>query len=722
MSRSHSGPLVLAALALVVSGANAQQPYPFGDPDLPVERRVDDLLSRMTLEEKVRALGTDPSVPRLGVEGSGHVEGLHGVAQGGPSNWGRRNPAPTTQFPQAVGLGMTWDPELVRAAAEVESYEARYLFQSEYDRAGLVVRAPNADLARDIRWGRTEESFGEDPHLVGALTEAFVRGLQGDHPRYLRTASLMKHFLANSNEDERTYGSSDFDERLLHEYYAVPFRRGIVEADAQAYMTAYNAVNGIPMQVHPMIESLTRDVWGHDGIVCTDGGGLRLLVTDHRWYPDLAWAAAETVKASVNQFLDDHVDATRQALDAGLLTEADIDAALRGVYRVMIRLGQLDPPDRVPYRAIGAANQPEPWTTAEHRELALRVTQQSIALLKNDGILPLDADRLSSIAVIGRFADEVLLDWYSGDTLYAVTPLEGIRERAGPGVEVRHATGEDSATAVTLAGTADVAIVVVGNHPTCGPDEVGWAECPVESWGREAVDRRSIDLEEEWLIRAVRRTNPRTVVVLASSFPYAITWTDQHVPAIVHMAQNSQEMGSALADVLFGDVNPAARLVHTWPRTLEDLPPRLEYDIREGGTYLYFEGDPLYPFGHGLSYTTFAYGDIRAGAETLAAADTLVVRVDVTNTGDRAGDEVVQLYVRHPRSAVERPRKALRAFRRVTLRPGETRTIALPLAARELAYWDPDRDRWVVEEGTVELQVGASSEDIRAERTLRVVR
>ncbi|MDX1674434.1 MAG: glycoside hydrolase family 3 C-terminal domain-containing protein, partial [Longimicrobiales bacterium] len=654
----------LAFALLVAVPAAAQSAYPFQDPDLPIEARVDDLLSRMTLEEKVRALGTDPSVPRLGVEGSGHVEGLHGVAQGGPSNWGRRNPAPTTQFPQAVGLGMTWDPDLVRRAAAVEAVEARYLFQSAYDRAGLVVRAPNADLARDIRWGRTEESYGEDPYLVSALTVAFVEGLQGDDPRYLRTASLMKHFLANSNENERTYGSSNFGERLLHEYYAVPFRRGIVEGGAQAFMTAYNAVNGIPMQVHPMLQSMVREGWGHDGIICTDGGGLRLLITDHAYYPDLAWGAAATVRASVNQFLDDHVDATHRALSDGLLSEADIDAALRGVYRVMIRLGQLDPPDRVPYRAIGAGDGPEPWTTPEHRELARLVTRKSIVLLKNEaGALPLDADRLTSIAVIGPRSDEVLLDWYSGDTLYAVTPLEGIRERAGRGVSVRHASGADSAAAVALARESDVAVVVVGNHPTCG-DDIPWAECPVESWGREAVDRRSLQLEDEGLIKAVHRANPATVVVLASSFPYAITWTDHNVPAIVHMAQNSQEMGTALANVLFGDVNPGGRLVHTWVRSLDELPPKLEYDIREGSTYLYYRGDPLYPFGYGLSYTTFGYSDLRTDAATLSVGDTLAVRVDVTNTGDRAGDEVVQLYVRHPRSAVERPRKALKGFRR----------------------------------------------------------
>jgi beta-glucosidase len=483
-------------------------------------------------------------------------------------------------------------------------------------------------------------------------------------------------------------------------------------------MTAYNAVNGIPMQVHPMLRELAMKRWGHDGIICTDGGGLGLLVSDHAYYPDLAWGAAATIRAGVNQFLDRHVEATHQALSEGLLTEADIDDVLRGVYRVMIRLGQLDPPSMVPYRQIGSSGEPEPWATQEHRDIARRITRKSIALLKNDGLLPLDPDGLRSIAVIGPRADQVLSDWYSGDTLYAVTPLEGIRERVGPAVTVSHASGADSAAAVALAAESDVAVVVVGNHPTCAGAE--WAACPVPSWGREAVDRRSLELEEEPLIRAVQRANPNTVVVLISSFPYAITWTQHNVPAILHMANSSQELGSALADVLFGDANPAGRLVHTWARSLEDLPPKLDYDIRHGSTYMYFRGDPLYPFGHGLSYTTFAYDDLRTSGGILSPEGGLTVRVDVTNTGDRTGDEVVQLYVRHLRSAVPRPRMELKGFDRVTIPPGESVTVEFPLTAQSLAFWDGGMDRWVVEEGPVRVQVGSSSGDIRLERTIHV--
>ncbi len=503
--------------------------FPFADPDLPVEARVDDILSRMTLDEKVACLGTVPDVPRLGIWGTGHVEGLHGLAMGGPGGWGRPTVVPTTQFPQAIGLGETWDPDLIQRAAAVEGYETRYMAQSRrYRQGGLVVRAPNADLGRDIRWGRNEECYGEDPYLNGTLVAAFVRGLQGDHPRYWQTASLLKHFLANSNEDERVRSSSNFDQRLLREYYAEPFRRGIVEGGARAYMAAYNAVNGIPCTVHPILREITVEEWGQDGIICTDAGALTMLVTEHKYYPDPEMAAAASIKAGINQFLDRYREGTEGALAQGLLTEAEIDAVLRGVFRVMIKLGMLDPPEQVPYSEIGREGEPEPWDSAEHKALARLVTQRSIVLLKNapvsggDRLLPLNADEVTSIAVIGPRADDVALDWYSGTPPYTVSALEGIRARAGAGVEVTYARDNEGGAAAELARAADVAIVVVGNHPTC---DAGWAECPTPSDGKEAIDRRAIVLEQEALVKEIYRANPNTIVVLLASFPFAITWT-----------------------------------------------------------------------------------------------------------------------------------------------------------------------------------------------------
>ncbi len=685
--------------------------HPFADPNLPTEKRIDNLLSLMTCQEKIACLGTEPTVPRLNVWGTGHVEGLHGLALGGPGGWGRPVPVPTTQFPQAIGLGETWDPDLVQQAAAVEGYETRYMAQSKrFRRGGLVVRAPNADLGRDIRWGRTEECYGEDAFLNGTLVTAFVKGLQGDHPRYWQTASLLKHFLANSNEDERASSSSNFDWRLFREYYSVPFRMGIMDGGARAYMAAYNAYNGIPCTVHPMLKEITIKEWGQDGIICTDGGGFSLLVSGHHYYPDLEIAAVTVIKSGINQFLDRYRQEVHGALNKGWLSEADIDAVLRGVFRVMIKLGLFDPPDMVPYSTIGM--EPElPWESPKHKALARLVTQKSIVLLKNsENLLPLNKEALKTVAVIGRRADEVLLDWYSGDPPYTVTALAGIREKFGDAVRVLYARDNENDAAVQAAQKADVAIVCVGNHPT---GDAGWAQCPTPSDGKEAVDRRAIILEQEELIKQVYRANPNTVVVLVSSFPFAITWTQRHVPAIIHLTHNSQELGSALADALFGDVNPGGRLVQTWPHSIEQLPPRLDYDLRNGRTYMYFKGEPLYPFGYGLSYTTFAYGNLRLSADHLAADGEIAVSVDVTNTGPRAGDEVVQMYVKHLRSAVERPRKELKGFKRITLQPGETQTVTLPLKAESLAYWDTDLGGWHVEAGPVRVMVGASSADIK---------
>ncbi|HEX6272744.1 MAG TPA: glycoside hydrolase family 3 N-terminal domain-containing protein, partial [Polyangiaceae bacterium] len=319
---------------------------PFRDPEAPLEARIDDLLSRMTLEEKVRCLDTNPSLPRFGIVASGHVEGLHGLSQGGPGKWGKDDPIPTTTFPQAIGLGETWDPELVRAAAALEGHEARFVYhRSNGERGGIVVRAPNADIGRDPRWGRTEECYGEDAYFNGVMTQAFVRGLQGDHPRYWQAASLMKHFLANSNENERGRSSSSFDERLFREYYSLPFRKGI-EAGSRAFMAAYNKYNGVPCHVHPVLEDIARREWGQDGIICTDGGGFQQLLTLHRWYPTLAEAAQAVLYAGIGQFLDEFEPAVNDALARGLVTEADVERTIRPNFRVMIRLGLLDPPER----------------------------------------------------------------------------------------------------------------------------------------------------------------------------------------------------------------------------------------------------------------------------------------------------------------------------------------------------------------------------------------
>jgi beta-glucosidase len=686
--------------------------YPFQNPKLDVEKRIDNLLSLMTLDEKIQALSTNPSVPRLGVVGTGHVEGLHGLALGGPAGWGGKgkDPIPTTTFPQAYGLGATWDVELLQKVANVEAIETRYAFQ-HYNRGGLVVRAPNADLARDPLWGRTEESYGEDAFFNGTMTAAFVKGLQGNDPNYWQTAALMKHFLANSNEDGRTYTSSDFDERLWREYYSVPFRMGVVEGGSRAYMAAYNKVNGIPAMVHPMLKDITVKEWGQNGIICTDGGAFGLLLSDHKYYPDPYLGAAAAVKAGINQFLDDYIDGVYGAVANGYLKEKEIDEVLRGDYRVMIKLGMLDGPENNPYASIGKnENGTDPWATEAHKKLALEATQKSIVLLKNDvQLLPIDKKKVKRIAVIGPRADEVLLDWYSGTPPYVVTALEGIKAKVGVDVEVTFALNNIDGKAAKLAKEADIAIVIAGNHPWCN---AGWAQCPVPSNGKEAVDRQSLELEYEDLVKVVYNANPNTVLVLMSSFPYTIHWSQEHLPAIVHMTHNSQETGNALADVLFGDYNPAGRLTQTWVKDIADLPYLLDYNIRNGRTYMYFKGKPLYAFGYGLSYSIFEYKSIEVSSNTLSKKGTATIKVTLANTGTRDGEEVVQLYVAHPDSTIERPVKELKAFSRVALKAGETKIVTLTLRAKDLEYWNQKNQRFELEPETLEVQVGGSSDKI----------
>ena len=656
--------VILAGMAQALVAAE-----PFRDPKLPLEQRVDDLVFRLTLDEKIGMLGqVQPAIPRLEIKAfTNWTEGLHGLG------WVRGGSVTATTFPQSAGLGETWDPEILRQAGAVEGYEAR-VYSQKYNgaRVGLAIRAPNVDLARDPRWGRTEEVFGEDPYFVGKMSVGYIKGLQGDHPKYLLSAATMKHFLANSNEDGRTSSSSDFDERNLREYYLVPSQMGIQEGNAQSFMASYNAVNKIPDTVSPFIRDIVEKEWKFDGMVCTDAGSLPNLTRQFHYYPDPTAAVAGCVKAGITVFLDRYAEPLKDALEKKLLTEADIERNIRGNIRVRMRLGEFDPPEMVPYSKISGSE--EPWYGEANKVLARKISQESIVLLKNgDNLLPLDKSKLRSIAVIGPYGDNVMVDWYAGMPPYTVTPFAGIRNKVGAGVRVRYAPDDNNGNAANLAAESDVAIVFVGNHPTCNAP---FGRCALPSEGKEAIDRKAIDLDPAQLnlIRRVKTANAKTIVVLISSFPYAITWVQENVPAILHMAHNSQEEGNALADVLFGDYNPAGRLAATWVKSLNDLPPMMDYDIRKGRTYLYFKGQPLYPFGFGLSYTTFEYANLRTSADSVKGTGEITVSVDIKNTGKRAGDEVVQMYVKHLESAVERPIKELRGFQRITLQPGEKKT------------------------------------------------
>ncbi|MCX6334590.1 MAG: glycoside hydrolase family 3 C-terminal domain-containing protein [Bacteroidia bacterium] len=696
------------------SCVSSAQDYPFSDTLLSEKERIGNLISLMNLDEKLSCLSTRLSVPRLGIKGTRTIEGLHGLAYSGPANWAVRGAkaSPTTTFPQSIGLAESWDADLLKRVATWEAEEARYLAQNQkFGTAGLIVFAPNADMGRDIRWGRTEECYGEDPFLNGSLVAAFVKGLQGDDPVYWKTASLMKHFLANSNENNRSVNSSDFDDRLFREYYSYAFYKGVVDGGSQCFMTAYNKYNGIPCAVHPVLRNVTMKDWGLRGIICTDGGGYRQLLTTHAYYQSLDVAAAECIKAGITVFLDNYLAPLKEALSKGLITEAQINEAIYGNLRVLLKLGLLDNAPANPYTNIGITDTIAPWTKQEAKVLAREATQKSIVLMKNQGsLLPVDRVKIKSIAVIGPSANKVISDWYAGTPPYKVTILNGIKNAAGENVIVKFAESNKADSAVIAAMQCDVAIVCVGNHPLSYG--LGWGQNQVASDGREDVDRQAITLEQEDLAKLVFAANPNTVLVLVSSFPYAINWSKEHIPSILHVSQSSQELGNAVADIVFGKVSPAGRLVQTWITSIDQLPPILDYNIRNGRTYMYNKYPPLFPFGHGLTYTTFKYSGLKLSKKSVGDNETINVTFDIQNTGNYDSDEVAQLYATFIGSQIERPSKALKGFTRVFIKKGETKNVSISLKADDLTYWDTNTGKWTLESGKVRLGIGRSSEDI----------
>ena len=705
--------------------------YRFQDPCAPIEDRIDDLLKQLTPDEKLGLMSEYQfPVDRLGIPGfTTFTEGLHGVgwASDGGSNVLY---LVGTQFPQAFGLAESWDPDALKIVGHTTGYEARVYnalrgVNAQGRGVGVVLRAPLVDLGRDPRWGRTEESSGEDPYLVSKLAEGYIAGLHGDDPKYLLAASTLKHWLANNNETNRNTSSSDFDQRNLREYYGVPFEHAIRVSRAQGIMEAYNKINGDPSSVTPLIKSLLIGEWGFDGVLSTDAWVPDSLVNQQHYYPDLPSAVAGIVKAGTPLILQDATGFRSNITGAytqGLMNIAEMDAALRGNLRVRFRVGDLDPPDRVPGKQILGTE--TPWNETPARQTALHVTRKTVVLLKNENnTLPLGMAGQTTIPVVGPRANNIVRDWYGGNPPYKVTVADGIRTRfAGTSVTITTAQDKDTAAQVAAAAAANLTILVLGNHPYCD-DNAAWNTCDTPNEGREAIDRKLIAVEpaQITLAQQVFAANPNTIVVMVSSYPQALGWIGDNAPAIVHIANSGQEIGTAIGDVIFGDYNPAGRTTMTWYANETDLPADVfQYDIRagQGLTYQYFTGTPLYPFGYGLSFTTFAYSNLQVGAASLALCDETSVSVDVQNVGAFGGDEVVQMYVGYPDSALVRPAKQLRGFKRIHLAVGETQTVTFPLRGEQLTYWDQARQTFALEAGMVDIKVGASSADIRVSGSL----
>jgi len=751
--------LFLAASAVLLAGSlfaqEKEYEYPFQNPNLPEEERIDNLISLMTLDEKIATISAQ-GVPRLGIPAPGSTEAIHGIVRGGSSNLrslpnnaqmqfampaqGQQQRRPqmnaqqqaqmramqqmvrltnSTAFPQGYGLGETWDKGMLELVGEVMSNEARYHSQVT-GRNCLVLWAPNADIARDPRWGRTEESFGEDPFLVGELVAAESRGIQGPDPKYWRGATLMKHFLGNSNEDGRCYTDTRFEEDLFRDYYSYGFWRGVTKGGARSLMCAYNKYNGVPCSANDFIRDVLINDWGMDGQIVNDGGALGQLVTMHHYVENNAQAVKVSLEAGISRFLENYTTFINQALEEGLIDEALIDRNIRFNLRTILRLGLMDDSDANPYKNM-EFGEVAPWETQEYKDAARLVSQKSVVLLKNDGILPLNKKQVKKIAVMGNHAESVLKDWYGALPAYKVTALQGIqKEVEGTDVEVMFQRWDSDGSAQKLAEWADICIVVVGNHPATSPDwgqmsiQSPWAYGTVAGDGREALDRRSIQLETEDLIKSVWQANHNTVVTLISSFPYAINWTAEHVPAIVHLTHCSQELGTALADVLFGKYNPAGRTNQTWVKDILELPNMLDYDIRHGRTYMYYKEKPIFPFGFGLSYTSFKYSHLKVSHE----GDNYVFRFDLENTGAMDGEEVVQLYAKFKNDDAA---MRLRGFDRIALKKGEKKNVEIVVPVDELKLWDMDAHQFNLTGGKTKFMIGASSADIRLKKKVKVI-
>ncbi|WP_410632293.1 glycoside hydrolase family 3 C-terminal domain-containing protein [Amycolatopsis sp. cmx-4-83] len=831
-------PVVTATLLLAPSPALAAPPPPFRDPALPVAARIDDLLSRLTADEKISLLHQyQPAIPRLGIGVfKTGTEALHGVAWSTDyDNNGAVVKADGTVFPQAVGLASTWDPALVKQVGSAVGQEARGFNARNPTLWGLNLWAPVVNLLRDPRWGRNEEGYSEDPHLTGELATAYGRGIQGDDPRYLQAAPTLKHYLAYNNEVSRDTSNSSVPTKILHDYDEQAFKIPLEAGAANAVMPSYNLVNGRPNTVSPDLGGALRKWAPQDIAVVSDAGAPSNLVNSEKYYATKAEADAAAIKAGLDSFTDNDTDgsitaaAVKEALERGLLSMADVEKADRHLLSLRFRLGEFDPPGRNPYAKIT----PAVINSPAHQALARKAAAEQVVLLRNDrNALPLAA--AGKVAVVGPLSDTLYEDWYSGTMPYRVTPKQGIAERLG--VPVASSEGvdrialKDLATGryltapatpgkvtagATTAGTAEsfdvydwgagkntlraavngrflsysggalvndaeqpsgwfvqqqlkldpqpdgsYVLEYAGNEVTepwfgpnrfavVGADGVLTISAPDAAHatkfgrdvlvsgissavgaargastavvvvgsmpfinGREANDRISTTLApaQRALIEAVAKVNPHTVVVAENSYP-TTGWDTLPVPGVVWTSHAGQETGHAIADVLFGDVNPSGRLTQTWYASDAGLPSILDYDIAKTGmTYQYYRGKPLYPFGFGLSYTSFRYGAVRASP----AGSSVRVSVDVTNTGSRAGSDVVQLYSKD--SGVQR----LRDFERVTLAPRETRTVRFSVPVSELASWDVSRGRSAVAAGVREFSVGHNAADLSAAQPVYV--
>jgi beta-glucosidase len=759
--------LAVAIAIFIVLGARQAAPD-YRNPNLPIAKRVADLLSRMTLEEKVDQISgghreggfidstgrftpeqarqamremfsNDNSLSpydmavlrnaaqRYAVEKTPHGipilfmgEALHGFMENG-----------STSFPQCIGLASTWDTALIHQVFDAASDE----MSASGTRQAF---SPVIDLARDPRWGRTEETYGEDPYLVARMGVAVIEGLQGDPPSGPEANGLFpigphhilataKHFVHGMMEGGRNTAPSNVPERELRESFFVPFRYAVEEAKTGSIMASYNEIDGIPNHInHWLLGTVLRQEWGFPGYITSDGEALQMLYRTHHVAAGPADAAREALAAGVDFDLSDgSVYHTLIAqVKAGKVPESEVDTAAGRILAAKFRLGLFEHPYVDPAYAAKITDGPA------HKKLAVKAAQESIVLLKNQGnLLPLDVKKLKTVAVIGPNAADTHLGGYSRQPSHTVSILDGIRERlAASGVNVLYAQGckitdgiegwrgwyendvkvadprtqqDNIRAAAAVARKADVAIVVIGGDETTTR----------EAWSEQHLgDRSSLNLvgAQRQLVKAVFDTGTPTVVFLINGRPLSINWVAANIPAILEGWYLGAEGGTAAANVLFGDVDPGGKLPVTFPRSVGQLPDYYDHKPSRNRSYAFVDSSPLFPFGYGLSYTTFRFDNLRVSPAKMKPGDTATVSVDVTNTGSRAGDEVAELYIHQQLSTVTQPVMALRGFKRVSLQPGQKTTVEFKLKPDSLSIYDENM-KWVVQPGIFDIMVGPSS-------------
>lgn len=841
---------LIAFMICAAGTAQAQELYK--NENASTHERIMDLLSRLSVEEKISLLrATSPGIPRLDISKYYHGnEALHGVVR----------PGRFTVFPQAIGLAATWNPDLQLQVATVISDEARArwneLEQGREQKSQfsdlLTFWSPTVNMARDPRWGRTPETYGEDPYLSGIMGTAFVKGLQGDDSRYLKVVSTPKHFAANNEEHNRFECNPQISEKQLREYYLPAFEACVKEGKAASIMSAYNALNNIPCTLNAwLLTKVLRNDWGFEGYVVSDCGGPSLLLSGHKYVKTKEAAATLSIKAGLDLECGDDVydEPMLSAYRQYMVSDADIDSAAYRVLRARMKLGLFDKGEKNPYMKIS----PAVIGSAEHQEVALKAARECIVLLKNQKkMLPLNTKKIKSIAVVGINAGNCEFGDYSGSPVIApISVLQGIKDRVGDDVKVvyapwksavdgmeliqganypeglkaeyfdntklqgtpkvrkeewinfepanqapdpflpksplsvrwtgklrptvtgqytfsftsddgcrlsidgeilidawrGHAVRTDTATIYLEAGqdyqlkaeyydNRDYAVAKLQwRIPQVGKvtrldlyGEAGKAvrECETvvavlginKSIEREGQDRYDIQLpaDQREFLQEIYKVNPNIVVVLVAGSSLAINWMDEHIPAIVNAWYPGESGGKAVAEVLFGDYNPGGRLPLTYYRSLEELPPFDDYDITKGRTYKYFKGDVLYPFGYGLSYSSFKYSNL----QVTDAEEEVSVSFRLKNTGKYAGDEVTQVYVKLPEREEVMPLKELKGFERVSLKSGESRQVTIRLRKDLLRYWDEAKGQFIYPSGDYNIMVGASSADIRLQKTTSV--